>query len=105
MKLCCHKFGGPCIQQEYSIGQPDTATTDNEYLIVNVCQRILEASIDHIRQFIGCKYYPKPQWNEKLKEYKRAREILYQRYRYNRTMRNLLQWKKIAEYKKRVKTS
>ena len=85
---------------------PDCRVTSCDDLLIDLYQRITEASTESIPQFIRSKYFPKPWWNKQVKESNQQREVLYQRYRRNRTMHNLIQWKrKRAEHKKLVKES
>ena len=66
----------------------------------------MDASAESIPQINRGKYYPKPWWDEQLKESKNRREILYQKYRLSITLQNLLQWKrKRAEHNKLIKES
>lgn len=88
---------------------PDTDTIntiESGLLLADLYKRINDASSQSIPQYKPSKYYPKPWWSKELKNSKIERERLYQKYRRNRTMENLLRWKKWrAEHKQKIRLS
>ena len=79
-------------------------TGDNQLLLDNLYQRFNQACQESIPVFTPKRFFPKPWWYEDLSTSKQRREIFYQQYRHNKTVTNLLNWKKArATHKNKVK--
>ena len=71
---------------------------DNFYRAIN------QAANEAIPRNESKKYYPKPWWNDDLKASRALRERLYDAYRRNKTLNNLIKWKIArAKHKRAVK--
>ena len=85
---------------------PNIESNDQSYLLENLYQRIMTAREEAIPKLYTSKYYPKPWWNEALKQSRDRREELYQRYRHRRNNVNLIAWRRSrATHKTLVKKS
>ena len=64
----------------------------NENLLEDLYNRINAACDEAIPTTIPSKFYPKPFWTPELTRTRHTREVLYQRYRRNRTLENKIKW-------------
>jgi len=79
---------------------------DPELLLEDFYTRINTAASESIPQYRPCKFFPKPWWTREVAGSRVERERLYQKYRRDRSMSNLIRWKKKrAEHKKLVISS
>ena len=79
---------------------------ENKLLIVDLYTRFYQAAQNSIPICRSTKYIPKPWWTDSLKISKAQRERLFQVYRRNKTILNLVKWKQArAQYKHNVKES
>ena len=84
---------------------PGDVGNDCETLIQDPYTRIERASSEAIHQVKWSKFYPKPWWNDDLKQSKHKREILYQKYRHDKTY-NMVAWKRCrAQHKALIRKS
>ena len=75
----------------------DVVTTPNEQLILDLYTRFYQAAQNVIPTFKPYKHIPKPWWTDELDELKFSkaqRERHYQNYRRDKTIPNLVKWKK-----------
>jgi len=72
----------------------DIDTMENGYIIEDLYHRFDGAVKDAVPTYKVTKFYPKPWWSNELKESKKERERMYQRYRSNTTENNFINWKK-----------
>ena len=83
---------------------PQIRQVANTELIDDLYDRINAAAKEAIPQSIYSKYFPKPWWNDELKNSKERRETFYQQYRRNKTQTNLIIWRRSrAQHKQLVK--
>ena len=83
---------------------PDCQRETNSDLITDIYERIAAAASEAIPQYQRSKYYPKPWWNEELKQSKHRREQFYQQYRRNKSNINLILWRRTrAQHKALLK--
>lgn len=73
---------------------PDNLERYNTHLIQDFYRRFEVAINESAPKYIMTKFFPKPWWSDELKKTKNEREKNYQRYRRNKTLENLLNWKK-----------
>ena len=66
----------------------------NDELIQDFYDRLAAAASEAISIIQQNKFYPKPWWNQELKQLKERRERFYQQYRRNRTPTNLILWRR-----------
>ena len=82
----------------------DCQQASDSDLLTDLYERITAAASEAIPQYQHSKYYPKPWWNEELKQSKHRRKQFYQQYRRSRTNINLILWRKTrAQHKALVK--
>ena len=62
--------------------------------MANIYRRIQQASSEAISKKEGGKFYPRPWWNNEVKEAKMRKERLYQEYRRDKTDAKLIAWKR-----------
>ena len=85
---------------------PEEDNRDCAVSLADFYERMATACKEAIPQSKHTRYYPKPWWTPELTLSKQKRERNYQQYRHNKTMENLLRWKRNrAEHKKLVKKS
>lgn len=73
---------------------PDTETSSNNALITDFYERINTASMATIPSFTISKYFPKPWWSREIQQLRNKREHLYTKYHKNKSLINLIEWKK-----------
>jgi len=72
-------------------------------LLEDFYNRVNEAALESIPQYRPSKFFPKPWWTREVAGSRVERERLYQKYRRDRSINNMIQWKKKrAEHKKLV---
>ena len=77
-----------------------------EELVVDIYRRIEQTSSEAIPRKEGGRLYPRPWWNNEVKESKMRRERLYQEYRRDKTEAKLITWKRShAQHKRLIKKS
>lgn len=83
---------------------PEDHSDDPLQQLEDFYQRIKEASTISIPEFTINKFYPKPFWSPELKTSRLKRENLYNKFRRNKSNRNMINWKKArAEHRKLLK--
>ena len=71
-----------------------------EELVADIYRKIEQASSEEIPRKEGRRFYPRPWWNNEVKESKMRRERLYQEYRRDKTKAKLIAWTFIKKSKK-----
>ena len=90
---------------ETSASWTELSTTpegDNNNLTNDFYNRLTYAATEAIPKTELTKYLPKPWWSTELKELKIRRERFYQQYRRNRTITNLILWRKTKPQHKQL---
>lgn len=75
-----------------------------EQIVRDLYNRFEDASNEAIPKYKLGKLFPKPWWSHEVKTSKEKREHLYQKYRRNKTLTNLINWKRYrAKHKQLIK--
>lgn len=74
--------------------------TNNENNIEDLYARFEQATNETMKEYKQAKFFPKPWWTKEVQDARNKRERLYQAYKRNKSLTNIIAWKRArAEFK------